>query len=135
MNLLAFTGVAQGAVFKTVAKDGVSVIEYTFFRHSGILIFSVIQSWWKKQNPLKNFPRKYIKDLLIRSIAGQLVFALVNMSLVLIPISTTMVIFMMNPFWTAILACLILRERIQIIEIIGIFICFGGVVMIWYSKS
>ena len=41
----------------------------------------------------------------------------------------------MNPFWIAILACIILKERIQFIEIIGIVVCFGGVVMITYSKS
>ena len=41
----------------------------------------------------------------------------------------------MNPFWISILACVLLKERIRLIEIIGIFICFGGVIMIATSKA
>jgi len=41
----------------------------------------------------------------------------------------------MNPFWIAILACLLLRERIRLIEIIGIIVCFGGVILIATSKA
>ena len=41
----------------------------------------------------------------------------------------------MSPFWTAILARFVLRERIQLVEVLGIFVCFGGVTMIAISKS
>ena len=41
----------------------------------------------------------------------------------------------MNPFWTAILACILLGERILVVEIIGITICFVGVVLISLSKN
>ena len=53
----------------------------------------------------------------------------------MLPVSTTMILFQMNPFFVAILACVVLGERIRLIEIIGIIICFGGVVMIALSKA
>ena len=93
MNLFAFTAVAQGVVFKLVAKDGVSVVDYTVFRNTFTLIIAGSQSCYKRQNPFRNFPRHVIKDIITRSVFGQITFAIVNMSLVLIPIATTMVLF------------------------------------------
>ena len=41
----------------------------------------------------------------------------------------------MNPFFISILACLILKEKIRAIEIIGIVVCFIGVIMIGFGKQ
>lgn len=41
----------------------------------------------------------------------------------------------MHPFWTSILAFLLLKERIKAIEILGILICFGGVIMIGFARQ
>ena len=40
-----------------------------------------------------------------------------------------------NPFWISILAWAINKEKIRWIEIVGIFVCFGCVLMVGYSKS
>ena len=135
MNLFAFSATVQGALFKYVAKDGVSIIEFCFIRNIWIGGLASIQSCYKKINPFRGFPRNLIKDLIIRSLAGQITFALLNYSFTLLPMSTATILIQTNPFWISILACLLLHERIRLIEILGIFICFGGVVMIAISKA
>ena len=46
-----------------------------------------------------------------------------------------MILFQINPFWVTILACLLLKEKVRLIEILGIFVCFGGVIMIGFAKQ
>ena len=58
-----------------------------------------------------------------------------NVAVTLLPTSTAMILFQMSPFFIAIFAFFILGERIHLIEIIGIVICFGGIVMITLSKT
>ena len=76
-----------------------------------------------------------IKNLLIRSAAGQTTFGLVIYVMSIMPIGTAMILFQINPFWVSILACLLLKERIGLIEILGILVCFGGVIMIGFAKQ
>lgn len=135
MNLFALTATIQGGLFKHIAKQGVSVIEFCFFRNVFIGGLASFQSCYKKQNPFKGFPKHLVKDLIIRSLAGQITFALLNYSFTLLPISTGVIIIQTNPFWISILACFLLKERIRLIEIVGIMICFGGVIMIGLSKA
>ena len=135
MNFFAITGCIQGAIFKHIAKEGVSIIEYCFFRNVWIGGFAACQVCYMQMNPFKGFPRNLIKDLVIRSLNGQFTFALMNIAVTLLPMSTSFILFQMNPFWIAVLACIMLGERIRMIEVIGIAICFGGVVMITVSKS
>ena len=47
---------------------------------------------------------------------------------------TASVLFETNPFWVSILSCLILKEKVLLLEIIGIFVCFGGVILIGFGK-
>lgn len=135
MNSFALCTTIQGVMFKYVAKQGVSVIEFSFFRNAWIAVVALIQACYKKLNPYKGFPKSLVKDLMVRSIVGQITFALLNISLTLLPISTALIIIQTNPFWISILACLMLRERIRLIEIVGIFVCFGGVTMVALSKA
>lgn len=135
MNLFALSATVQGAMFKYVAKEGVSVIEFSLFRNIWIGGFALIQMCYKKMNPFKDFPRSLVKDLIIRSMAGQTTFVLLNYSVTLLPMSTALILMQTNPFWISILACLLLKEQIRMIEILGIFACFGGVVMIAMSKA
>lgn len=80
-------------------------------------------------------PKENIKDLIIRCIAGQLTFGLINYTITLISIGTSLILFQTNPFWVSILACVLLNEKIKLVEILGIFVCFGGVIMIALSKQ
>ena len=68
-------------------------------------------------------------------VAGQSAFVLIYQAASMIPISTTNILFNMCPFWINILACLLLKERLQALDIIGIMVCFAGIVMIALSKA
>ena len=136
MNCFALFSITSGAMFKWVAEDGtVSVIELFFFRNVciGALACSIVLC--KRQNPFKGFQKALYKDLVIRSLVGHLNFALYNLAFTLLPMSFVVIIMQTSPFWTSILACCCLNESIRLIEIIGIFICFGGIVMIAISNS
>ncbi len=93
MNLFAISATTQAALFKYVAKDGVSAIEFSFFRNVVIGGVALYQMCYKKTNPFKGFPRSLIKDLLIRSWAGQTTFALLNLSVTMLPMGTAMIMF------------------------------------------
>ena len=69
----------------------------------------------------------------MRAIAGQITFALMYYSLTLLPESTAMVCIWTSPFWVTILACLALRERIHLVEVVGITVCFAGVGLVVWS--
>ena len=88
-----------------------------------------------RKNPLKVIPKHLYKDLVIRVIAGQLSLGLFNFSFSLIEMGTASVLFGTNPFWISILSCIILRERVQLLEIAGIFVSFGGLVMLGIGKQ
>lgn len=104
------------------------------FRNVLIGFIAAVQLWYWKINPIKAVKRHQYKDLIIRIIAGQLTFGLVNFAFSLIAIGTAMVLFETSPFWVSILSCLILREKVLLLEIVGIFVCFGGVVMLGIGK-
>jgi len=48
----------------------------------------------------------------------------------MLPLTLAVVVFQTNPFWISILGICFLQEKIMIVEIIGTFLCFGGVVMV-----
>ena len=135
MNVYALSATIQGALFKYIAKDGVSIIEFFFFRHVWIGGVAALMIFYKGKNPFVGLPRSLVKDFVIRSVSGQITFALFNLAITLLPMATAVILMQMNPFWTAILASILLGERIRPIEIIGIFVCFCGVVMIATSKE
>lgn len=92
MNLFALSATVQASLFKSVAKDGVSVIEFCFLRNVSIGSVAAYQMCYKKMNPFRGFPKALIKDLIIRSFAGQITFALMNYAVTLLPIGTAMIL-------------------------------------------
>ena len=54
---------------------------------------AAIQLAVKKVNPFKGIPRALVKDLLVRSVAGQVTFGVVNYTFTLLPIGTALIIF------------------------------------------
>ena len=57
-------------IFKHIAKDDVSVIEFCFFRNCLILLMSGIIFAYRKQNPFAHFPKTGRIDVIIRAMAG-----------------------------------------------------------------
>jgi len=135
MNFFALFGVAQGVLFKIVYKQGVQIFEYMFFRNVCVFLVAVAQLCHKRVNPFRGISGGVAGDIMIRVTAGQLTFGIVVYCMSIMPIGTAMIIFQINPFWVSVLACLLLKERIRPIEILGMLICFGGVIMIAFAKQ
>ena len=71
MNLFVLAHKGQKIIFKHIAKDDVSVIEFCFFRNCLILLIAGIIFLFRKQNPFANVvPKTGRIDVLMRSIAG-----------------------------------------------------------------
>ena len=134
-NLACIGGASTGVFFKKAAISGVSVIEFWFFSNLFVSIASTLQLLYRKMNPFKGMTKTILKDIIVRTVSGQSAFILLFQSVTLLPISTSNILFNLYPFWINILACILLRERLQIINILGIIICFGGVVMMAVSKN
>ena len=97
--------------------------------------FAAIQLCWLKQNPIKAVPKAQHKDLFIRIVAGQLTFGLICFAYISIPIATAAILNQTSPFWISIMACCILNEKILLLEVAGILICFVGVVIVGIGKQ
>ena len=112
INIFAITATSQGVCFKYASKGGASIFDYMIFRNFFIGFGGGIQLLYFKINPITGFPRNLVKDLIIRVVAGQLTFGIINFTISLISIGTALILFETNSFWVAILACLVLKERV-----------------------
>ena len=135
INVFALCAVGQGLVWKIASKQGGHIIDYQFMRCVCVFTLAVIQTCYAKTDPFKAMPRTSWKDMIIRSLGGQLTFGLANFSFTLIALGTVAVILNTNAFWIAILACAINKERVSAVEVVGIFLAFTGVLMVGYSKK
>ena len=70
MNLFVIAHKGQKMIFKHIAKDDVSVLEFCFFRNCLILLLTGIIFACRKQNPFANFPKTNKIDVIIRAMAG-----------------------------------------------------------------
>lgn len=68
--MFALSATIQAVLFKYVAKEGVSIIEFCFVRNVWIGGFAAIQACYKHLNPFKGFPMELLRDLILRSFAG-----------------------------------------------------------------
>ena len=134
MNIFVIISKSQKALFKHIAADDVSVIEFCFFRSCWLLLATCLKFACKRQNPFSNFlPKGARRDMFVRSLSGQLTFALENLSFTMIPISTAFIMIGVTPFWVVMLAVCILGDSILDIEVIGIMIVSFGLFLITFS--
>ena len=68
--------------------------------------------------------------LIVRTLAGQANFVLLNIAAPLAPLALIMVFWQTTPFWVSIVAFFLLREPVIPLEILGMVICFTGVIVI-----
>jgi drug/metabolite transporter (DMT)-like permease len=88
-----------------------------------------------KKLPCRDEPVGAVKFLLARTFFGLSYVALVLMAVLYIPLSLSVVVVYLQPFWTSILAFFINKESISPIEIVGMIICFAGVVGLTLSAQ
>ena len=135
MNLFAIGGVGQAIVFKLAIAEGATVIDYQLFRSLGILIAAAIELCCTRRSPITEFPTSDKYTLLLRCIMGSLVILLFNICLSLIPLTTLMIIFQSSSFWISLLAFCMFREPLYLVEMLGMVVCFAGMVTITLSEA
>ncbi len=148
-NLLAiFTGIISGLAYaayslmgRTAANRGLNAwttIMYTFsFAASFLLLFNLIFSGTLPGTAAKPADMFWLGDawagwgVLVLLAAGPTVagFGLYNVSLGYLPSSVANLILSTEPVFTAIIAFLLLNERLTAIQIVGSLLILGGVVI------
>jgi drug/metabolite transporter (DMT)-like permease len=88
-----------------------------------------------KKLPCRDEPIGAVKFLLGRTFFGLAYLALVLISVLYIPLSLATVVVYLQPFWTSILAFFVNKESISPVEIVGMVICFAGVVGLTLSAQ
>ena len=71
--------------------------------------------------------------MLFRSFLGIWGFIIYTYIITILPLTLTNVVFQTNPFWMSVLGICFLGERVMVVEILGMCVCFGGVVMVTMS--
>jgi len=128
---LAYIGLS--VIFKYLLTQGVRVGEFTLFRNIANFIFVCFLAKFQNTPLVTAFPHDKKYTLLLRSIFGTAGFALYIYNLALIPMWLLLIIFQTNPFWSSVLAHFFTKDKVTVYEIIGMFICFAGVIMITVS--
>jgi hypothetical protein len=70
MNLFAIGATGQSLVFKSVAVEGINVLDYLIIRNISILVLASLQLSYLQINPFKQFPYTHKHSLLWRIITG-----------------------------------------------------------------
>ena len=136
MNLTAIGLTGQSVMFKFALAEGARVFDYTVFRNVSVIIIAAIQLSCAGLNPVKTFPWADKKQILLgRIIAGQSNFVLFNYTLNFVPLTLMMIIFRTNSFWTSILAYCFFNEKMTLLEIIAMLLCFGSMVTITVTRD
>lgn len=121
-------------IFKLLAKSGVSVIEFMFFRNAANLILNFPIMKYYGVNPLKDTNGE-LNWIIARTVVGQLCFICFQTSVVVNPLSLQLILLQTSPFWTSLLALWLVKERVRASEYVAMTLCFIGIIGIALSKQ
>ena len=130
MNLMCFIMTVMSCIFKKLAAEGVSNLDFAVFRTLVGLFCISLYNWYKQTKPWSILSRQHYCKMLFRSFLGIWGFILYTYIITILPLTLTTVVFQTNPFWMSLLGICFLKERVLCLEIIGMFVCFGGVLMV-----
>ena len=88
-----------------------------------------------RKNPFANFQWDKKWPLLARLLSGQANFLFIMMAAVLLPIGILTVIFNLKPFWFAILGYAFFKEDISKVELMGMSLCFGALILMTFGTQ
>ena len=100
-------------------------------RYTVMIVLGVILH--KGENPLTKFPWEKRQAAFGRFAVGQVGFVFQIIAVFLIPVGLLSVISRTSPFWLAILSYFVVGESITKLEMIGMLVCFGALLMITFS--
>jgi len=121
----SFLGAVNGAIAKTLASS-IPALEIVFFRNMlGVIIILAML----KHTP-SHIDRKNLPFLVLRGFFGFVAMFLFFYTITVIPLGDAITLNKTSPIFVAILAFLILHERLNILNILGVLLGFIGVILI-----
>ena len=128
----AITYVVYSALSKYIMdKKQVQIFDVVLARGLGCLIFSAAIAIFTGTS-LKVGDGKGML-VFVRSVSGFLAIIFIMAALKLIPVALTIVLQRLAPFWTVLIACIILGVNLGTLEYIALIVSFLGTVMIYIS--
>ena len=128
----AVTYVIYGALSKYIMEEkGVQLFDVVLARGLGCLVFSAVIALVTDTSLKIGEGKKML--VFVRSVSGTLAIIFVMAALKLIPVALTIVLQRLAPFWTILIACIILGVNLGLLEYIALIVSFIGTVMIYLS--
>ena len=93
MNLFCLCTTALGCIFKSLAAEGVSNLDFAIFRALVGLFCISLYNWYRGSKPWNEIPRKHYLKMLIRSLLGTWGFILYTYIITILPLTLTTVVF------------------------------------------
>lgn len=135
MNCFSVFAVVQSANYKHLAREyGLDVFHYFVLRNTALMALTWVVVYLLKIDPLdlpeERSSRQWAKLILIRSLAGHFGFFAFNLGLQFAPVSVMYVFFNTNPFLISVLALVVNGESIARFELVGMVLCFVGILVL-----
>ena len=111
-------------IMKDVKKEGFNPSEFVMLRSSFHVRIGITWCYCAGLHPIKMFPRDKKYSLILRSFLGHLNTFLLIQVLDYLPVTLVTVCWQTNPFWISLIARIWLKEKIILLELIGMIICF-----------
>ena len=131
VNILQATYTLSSILGKEVMLyQGCSIMDFAFCRFLVIHIFSHFLLKMNGKHPLRDLPQESRGAMWVRSIVGTLTFTVVNVGILLLPLSVGTLLVYAAPFFTAILTRFFLKEEVPLMRWLCLVGSFGGIIMI-----
>ncbi len=125
MLLSSLFSAVNGALAKILSED-LSALEIVFFRNLIGVIFILLML---KHTP-GTFSRNHLGSLILRGVLGFSAMIMFFYTITTIPLGVAITLNKTSPFFVAVLAFWLLRERASRTSIMALFIGFFGVILI-----
>ena len=109
MIFAAVSVTGMTCMYRTIAVEGFAASDFNLVRNMYSFVIACIWLIVTGNKPVVEFPFDKECPLMWRILMGQTTFLLMNMAAPLAPISLIMICFITSPFWTSIVARLVLE--------------------------
>lgn len=121
-----------------IADPKVAAMDICFFRTFVMFLVACFLIRYHKKDvkqEVEKFDKSTKKAVLIRLVSGICSQTLMIFATKMLPITIANLIFNINPFWITLMGFIVLKEKIGILDFLGLVGSFAGVVIIILSKK
>ena len=122
-------------ISKICTNTGVHILDFCFLRSSSNFLCGILPAIFWKKHFINDMPRNMMFALFRRSLSGVSSFTCMVYAMSMIPLFISNIVFNTMPFWTSILLYFWLKEKVTKYDLICMFGCFVGVIIIAFSKQ